>query len=211
MLKISYGARISNPHKLPLENVTLFVERIAYSRFEVNRQTLYNQGLELKWEDEIIELAKEIFIPFYSCVKGFVMEDVNQIVIDCTIDVVFTARPFLKGVIKATSGFSKAQIASLLKRMASVPRFLSREKSIKLNTVKLKYLITSKFIDMNDIDQLIIDVSKLTFDAIDPGIMALYDINRGAYRALKALARGNSITLYSYLYSKSKEIVELII
>lgn len=210
-LKLSYSGLIANPEKSPQENVSLFVERIAVSRYDVNKNILYNQGLEIKWEDEVKELAKEIFIPFYSCIRGVEIEDPNQIVIDCTIDIVFTARPFLKGVVKATTAFAKAPVAEILERIVSAPRFLSKGDSITLNAVKLKNVITSQYIKTSDLEKLTFDLLKLFAEAFDPGLMALYDLQHGAYHALKSISLGNPMPLYAHFITKGKEITEVII
>ncbi|BAE73600.1 hypothetical protein SGGMMB4_00817 [Sodalis glossinidius str. 'morsitans'] len=139
------------------------------------------------------------------------LEDTNQIVIDCTIDVVFTARPFLKGVVKATQTLAKVPVAAILERIASVPLFLSKGDSVTLNAVKLKHVVTSSFIKTSDLQNFIFDLSKLTLDAFDPGLTALYNIHRGAYHALKAIERVNPLTLYSHIFSKGREITEVII
>ena len=210
-LKLSYSGLIANPGKSPQANVSFFVERIADSRYDVNKKALYNQGLEIKWEDEVIELAKEIFIPFYSCIRGVETEDANQIVIDCTIDVVFTARPFLKGVVKATRALAKASVAAILEKIVSAPRFLSKGDSITLNAIKLKNVIRSQYIKTSDLGKLTFDLFNLFAEAFDPGFMALYDLQHGAYHALKSIARGNPMPLYEHFFSKGKDIIEVII
>ncbi|RLR17655.1 hypothetical protein D8L93_07500 [Sodalis-like symbiont of Bactericera trigonica] len=77
--------------------------------------------------------------------------------------------------------------------------------------MKLKHVVTSNFIKTRDLQSFILDLSKLTLDAFDPGLTALYNIHRGAYHALKAMARGNPLTLYSHIFLKGREITEVII
>ena len=174
------------------EPFSFFIDKVVEWQDKIIEDLIYKQTAEgMRTRDVILNVMKDLFIPFHSCVTSLQGHDATDAFISCFLDGVFILFP------------AGRKIFSINKKITD--RFINMSFTVKKNKIfrSDSRIIWSKVINdfyvyntiLNEQTMLRISVVDLLFSSIDPGIGLMKDIKKLAFNTVSKIIKGELIRL----------------
>lgn len=188
------------------EPSSLFYDKVVEWQNKIIEDMLYKHATDeaMSIEETIMNIFKELFIPFYSCATSLKGEDATDAFVSCFLDGVFLVFPAVK------------KIFSIGKKVTerSIDLFFMANKN---NVFKKDgHILWSKFINdfyiyntiLNEKTMIRNSVIDLIIDSIDPGFGLIKDMKNLVFSTASMIIKGGCIRLSIFSLNHIKNIAE---
>ncbi|MCS3429996.1 hypothetical protein [Klebsiella sp. BIGb0407] len=177
------------------EPTSLFISKlIDYQDNKIKKVIKKNEDDLLSSEEEIIAFFKELFVPFYSCVKSFQGDKATDIFTNCLLDMVFLVMPAGEKIFNMANKVSG--------RFIDIAFMIDKSKVFKQNGNILWGKLINDFSIYNTIlnEQTMLKISsfellKNALGIFDPGVGLMNEILKMVDNTVMTIFKGELIRL----------------
>jgi len=179
------------------ESNSIFIEKIVNQQRKKLQLMINKQNADFLYMDEIIvEILKDILIPFYSCVTSIKQHDVINAFIGCLLDIAFIVAPAVRTTIKTTSEF--------VERMAVLAFMINKNKVFNEGgRIKWRMVIHDSYIYnsiLNERSMLNSVFLKVLLESIDPGVGLITEIGKMFKNTASIIMKGELVRIpYTFI------------
>ena len=187
------------------ESSSLFLSKVVEWQNKIIEDLIYKHTTEVvSTKDMIINIMKDLFIPFYSCITSLQREDVTDAFISCFLDGIFIVFPAGKKLFSVGSKMTDKAIDFSF--MVNKNKIFKSDGRIIWSKVVNDFYIYNTI--MNEQTMLRISVVDVLIGSIDPGIGLIKDIKNSVLNIASTIIKGELIRLPFASIRHMKNIAE---
>lgn len=174
------------------ESSSLFINKVVEWQNKIIEDLIYQKTIEaIGITDVIVNVMKDLFIPFYSCVTSLKGENATEAFVSCFLDAIFLVFPVGKKIFSIGKDITDRSIDLFF--------MVNKNKVFKSDGhIMWRKLINDAYIYniiLNEQTMIRISVVDLLLGSIDPGIGLMKDIKKIVINTASAIIKGEFIRL----------------